>query len=51
MDLTSLIIQLLAGVAGGNAAGRGIQNVDLGPVGNSIAGAIGGVGGGQLLQA
>jgi hypothetical protein len=51
MDITSLIVQLLGGVAGGNAAGKGIPNLDLGPLGNTIAGAIGGVGGGQLLQA
>jgi hypothetical protein len=50
MDIVSLIIQLVAGVAGGNAAGKGLPQVDLGPIGNSIAGAIGGAGGGQLLQ-
>jgi uncharacterized membrane protein YeaQ/YmgE (transglycosylase-associated protein family) len=50
MDITSLIIQLLAGVAGGNAVGKGAPNMDLGTLGNTIAGAIGGAGGGQLLQ-
>src|SRR5262245_14757019 len=50
MDLTSLIIQVVSGIAGGNAAGKGMQNYDLGPIGNSIVGAIGGAGGGQLLQ-
>ena len=49
MDLTSLIIQLLAGVAGRNAVGKSIPIADLGALGNSIAGAIGGAGGGQLL--
>jgi hypothetical protein len=51
MDFTSLILQLLGGVAGGNAAGKGLPNFDLGTLGNTIAGALGGVGGGQLLQA
>jgi hypothetical protein len=51
MDIASLIVQLLGGVAGGNAAGKGLPNFDLGALGNTIAGAIGGVGGGQLLQA
>ena len=50
MDITSLIVQLVGGVAGGNAVGKGVPNVDLGPLGNTIAGAIGGVGGGQILQ-
>ena len=51
MDIISLIIQAVGGVAGGNAAGKGIPNADLGPLGNTVAGAIGGAGGGQLLQA
>jgi hypothetical protein len=45
----NLIIQLIAGAIGGNAIGSGLKNVDLGTVGNSIAGAIGGWGGGTLL--
>lgn len=49
--LVNLIIQLIAGAAGGNAAGASLKNLNLGPLGNTIAGAIGGVGGGQLLQA
>jgi hypothetical protein len=51
MDFTGLIVQLLGGVAGGNAAGKGLPSADLGTLGNTIAGAVGGVGGGQLLQA
>jgi hypothetical protein len=50
MDITSLILQLLGGAAGGNAIGKGMPNVDLGPLGNTIAGALGGAGGGQLLS-
>jgi hypothetical protein len=49
--LINLIVQLIAGALGGNAAGAALKNLDLGPLGNSIAGAIGGAGGGQLLTA
>src|SRR5262249_3844454 len=49
--IVNLIIQLVAGVVGGNAAGAALKDYNLGGVGNTIAGAIGGVGGGQLLQA
>jgi hypothetical protein len=45
----NLIIQLIAGAVGGNAAGAGLKNLDLGTLGNTIAGAIGGAGGGTLL--
>ena len=47
--LINLIIQLVAGALGGNAAGATAKNLDLGTLGNSIAGAIGGAGGGTLL--
>ena len=50
MEIISLIIQLLSGAAGGNLAGSMARNIDLGPVGNSIAGAIGGGLGGQILS-
>jgi hypothetical protein len=49
--LINLIIQLIAGAVGGNAVGAGMKNVDLGTLGNTIAGAIGGAGGGTLLTA
>ena len=49
--LINLIIQIIAGAIGGNAVGAGIKNVDLGALGNTIAGAIGGAGGGTLLTA
>lgn len=49
--LINLIIQLIAGAVGGNAVGAGVKNVDLGALGNTIAGAIGGAGGGTLLTA
>jgi hypothetical protein len=49
MELVTLIIQLLSGAAGGNIIGGLIKNLNLGPLGNSLAGIIGGGLGGQLL--
>src|SRR5499427_11143022 len=49
--VVNLIIQLISGVVGGNAAGAALKDYNLGNLGNTIAGAIGGVGGGQILQA
>ena len=46
-----LIIQIIAGAIGGNAVGASSTDVSSGTLGNTIAGAIGGVGGGQLLSA
>jgi uncharacterized membrane protein YeaQ/YmgE (transglycosylase-associated protein family) len=49
-DTVALIIWLVAGVAGGNAAGELLKGeYDLGP-GNTIAGAIGGVLGALVTQ-
>jgi hypothetical protein len=45
-----LIIQLIGGLIGGNATGAVAKNLSLGTVGNSIAGLIGGVGGGQIIN-
>ena len=47
--IINLIIQIVAGAIGGNAAGAAMKPIDLGPLGNSIAGAIGGGVGGQIL--
>lgn len=49
MDITSLIIQLLSGAVGGNIGGVLNKAKSLGPLMNTVLGAIGGVGGGQLL--
>ncbi len=51
MNITSLIIQLLSGAAGGNIVAKILKQFDLGPVGNSIAGIVGGVLLGQILTA
>ena len=49
-DTVALIIWVIAGVAGGNAAGELLKGpYDLGP-GNTISGAIGGVVGAMILQ-
>ncbi len=49
MNMASLIVQLVSGAAGGNVAGGLLKQFSLGPVGNSIAGIVGGGLGGQLL--
>ncbi len=49
--IINIIIQLIAGAIGGNAAGAGLKDYNLGQIGNTIAGALGGVGGGQILTA
>lgn len=50
MDITSLIIQLISGALGGNAAGAVNKDTGLGTLGNTIAGALGGGVGGQILS-
>ena len=50
MNIVALVIQLLSGAAGGNIAGKLIKKIDLGTLGNSIAGILGGGLGGQLLN-
>lgn len=47
MDIISLIIQIISGVVGGNAAGMSKQG--MGPLLNSILGGVGGVVLGQIL--
>src|ERR1700730_9706051 len=48
--IINLIIQLLSGAAGGNIIGNILKQYNLGPIGNSIAGIVGGGLGGQLLN-
>lgn len=50
MEYLPLIIQLLSGALGGNAAGALLKNLSLGTLGNAIAGIIGGGIGGQILE-
>ena len=49
MDMTSLLISLVSGAVGGNAAGKVLKNFDMGTLWNSVAGIVGGGLGGQLL--
>ncbi|MFK7957625.1 MAG: hypothetical protein AB8B96_16115 [Lysobacterales bacterium] len=49
MDILPLIIQLVSGAVGGNAAGALMKNFSLGTVLNSVVGILGGGLGGQLL--
>jgi hypothetical protein len=48
--IVNFIIQLIAGAVGGNAAGGLLKNINLGPLGNTIAGAAGGGIGGSILS-
>jgi hypothetical protein len=49
--IIGIIIQIIAGAIGGNAAGAGAKKYSLGTTGNSIAGAVGGLILGQILGA
>ncbi|WP_395769716.1 hypothetical protein [Arenimonas sp.] len=42
-SLLPMIIQLVSGAVGGNAAGAALKNLSLGNTGNSVVGAIGGL--------
>lgn len=48
--MQELIINLISGAAGGNAAGGLLKKFNMGPIWNTITGLIGGFGGGQLLN-
>jgi hypothetical protein len=50
MDLTAVLIQLISGAVGGNVAGLANKAKSLGPVVNTVLGALGGLGGGQLAN-
>lgn len=49
MELLPLLVQLLSGAVGGNAAGALMKKLSLGTLGNSIVGILGGGLGGQIL--
>ena len=49
MDVTILLIHLISGALGGNAAAAVSKNDTLGTLGNTLAGAIGGAVGGHIL--
>jgi hypothetical protein len=49
--IVGLIIQLIAGAVGGNVAGAAMKQYDLGAIGNTIAGVVGGGVGAQIIGA
>lgn len=49
MNLTALTVQLIAGALAGYAAGNLAKEMNLGAIGNTIVGAVGGGAGGQIL--
>jgi len=51
MDLVNLLVSVVSGAVGGNAAGAAMPDKSLGTLGNSIAGVLGGGLGGVVLQA
>lgn len=51
MDITSLLLQLVSGAVGGNLGGAAAKTKSLGPLLNTVLGALGGLGGGQAAAA
>ena len=49
MEYLPLVIQLITGAVGGNVTGKLAPKLNLGTLGNSVAGILGGGIGGQLL--
>lgn len=47
--MEQLVIQLIAGAIGGNAAGAVLKNLNMGTLLNSVLGVVGGGLGGQIL--
>jgi len=50
MDILSILIPIVSGAAGGNIAGAVLKKFNLGLIGNSIAGVVGGGLGSQLIS-
>ena len=50
MEFLPLLVQLVSGAVGGNAAGAVLKKFSLGTLGNSIVGILGGGLGGTILQ-
>lgn len=49
--IVPILVQLIAGGAGGNVIGQVVKQLNLGTTGNSIVGAIGGIAGTWLASA
>jgi uncharacterized membrane protein YeaQ/YmgE (transglycosylase-associated protein family) len=50
MDIATILTSLISGGVGGNIAGSLLKKFNLGPLGNTIAGVIGGAGGGAIMN-
>jgi uncharacterized membrane protein YeaQ/YmgE (transglycosylase-associated protein family) len=51
MDVVGALVSLVSGAVGGNISGASLKEMSLGTIGNTIAGAVGGVAGGYIIQA
>ncbi len=51
MDIVGLLVDLVGGAIGGNAAGAALKDKSLGAIGNTVAGLVGGAAGGYIIQA
>lgn len=51
MEIINLIISLISGAVGGNIAGAALPEKNLGTIGNTVAGLIGGGAGDFILKA
>lgn len=51
MDIVGALVNLAGGAIGGNILGASWKDKSLGAIGNTIAGAVGGVAGTYILQA
>jgi hypothetical protein len=49
MDMVTLLLQMLSGAVGGNTIASQLKTTDLGSLGNTLAGLIGGGLGSQIL--
>ncbi len=50
MDILNLLVTLIGGAVGGNVAGPATQDKDLGVLGNTISGIVGGTAGAYIMQ-
>ncbi len=51
MDIVSILISMLSGAFGGHAVANASPEQDLGPMGNILAGVVGGTAAGYIVQA
>lgn len=51
MDMVGMLVNAVSGAVGGNISGAALKQMSLGTIGNTIAGAVGGVAGTYIAQA